>query len=560
MSGLPEGPAWQSNDSWVPGPPHARPPGGWAGSGRFAFLAVVSIVIIAALLAFVLVPGRSPTAGADRPAGVSAVIAGSAPGTWDPALAGDAGTASTLAQVYEGLTAFDAESRVQPALAVEWTVDDGGRRLVFDLRPGITFSDGSPITSQDVVSSWLRLLDAGRRAPLASLLSDVEGATSYLRGEVGADAVGLHAEEGRVVVEFRRPAAYFVAVTASPSLAILPTASADGREGPILPVDLVVSGAYRPTFQSDTTIELEANPRYWAGVSALANVQLLTDLGGESPVALFEAGRVDYAGIGAFDASWVRYDPDLGPQLRRADALSVDYYGFDTSEAPFDDTRVRRAFSQAVDWDRIALLADAASDPATSLIPHGIAGRGDEDFSPIHDPEAARALLVAAGFPDGTSFPPVTMGSFGLAYDLAVEHELERELGVEVEVEQRPFQDYVSLLDADPPDIWSISWIADYPAAQDFLGLLLETGSGSNEGRWSDPAFDAALEAAAATEDPLEQERHYAEAQRIVRDEAPVVPVAYGESWSLSRGGLLGAQQSALGFLRFASLAWEAAP
>lgn len=546
-------------EDWVPGPPPIGPsrPRGWTSGGRFALVSVATIVIVAALLAFVLLSGKPPANDADRPEGVDAVIAGAAPATWDPSLAGDAATASTLAQVYEGLTALDAESQVQPALAVEWSIEDGGRRIVFELRPGITFSDGSPITSRDVVASWLRLIDPSRGAPLSGLLADIQGAQAYLRGEGDPEAVGLRAEDGRVVAEFRRPAAYFVAVTASPSLAVVPEVTAQGREAPELPSGMVVSGAYRPVSQTDTAIRLEANPRYWAGESPMTTIELLTDTGGESAVALFEAGRVDHTEIGSFDASWISYDAELGPQLRQADSFSVSYYGFDTREPPFDDARVRRAFSQAVDWDRVALLADPTSVLATSLIPQGIPGRGEEDFSPVHDPVAARALLADAGFPGGSGFPVVTLAGFGLAYDPAIEFELERELGVEVQVEEWPFGDYVDILDAEPPDMWSITWIADYPAPQDFLGLLLESTSGSNEGRWSDPAFDAALEAAAATEDPAQQERHYAEAQSIILEEAPVVPVAYGESWSLSRTGLLGAQQSGVGFLRFASLDWR---
>lgn len=549
---LPPGP------EWVPGPPVPPVRGSRI---RYAILAFVALILVVAIVAVELFSrGGVPTAGADRPAGVDAVIGGTAPQTWDPALAGDVGTASTLAQVYEGLTAFDPDSRVQPALASSWQLSDDGRRLTFQLRAGITFSDGTPIGAEDVVASWLRLLDPARPSPLASLLSDVSGATEYLRGEDGPEAVGLRAESDRIVIDFRRPAAYFVAVTASPSLAVLPRASAAGRETPDLPAGMVVSGAYLPVEQSETAIRLESNPRHWAGEPSLRVVELLTDTGGESPVALFEQGRVDHIGIGAADASWIRHDDRLGPSLRSAAAFSVDYYGFDTTEPPFDDARVRRAFAKAVDWDRIVRLADPESEPATSLIPAGIPGRGTDDFTPVHDPEGARALLADAGFPSGGGFPDVTLSSYGLAYDEAVATELERELGITVAVEVRPFDEYTRLLDSDPPSFWTLSWIADYPQPQDFLGLLLETGSSNNEGRWSDAGFDAALAAAAGTDDPAEQELHYADAQRVVQREAPVIPVSYGRSWSLARDGLLGAQESGVGFIRLAGVAWEARP
>lgn len=538
---------------------------------RFALVAMTCLVLVVALLATTILPALrtqssvepvlEPGAAAeDRPGGVDAVIFGAAPSTWDPARAGDVGAASTLAQVYEGLTAFDADSEVQPALASGWDLSNDGRQLTFQLRPGIAFSDGSPITADDVVASWLRLIDPQSPGPLASLLSDVEGAAAYLAGEVGPDGVGLRADRDSVVVRFRRPASYFVAVTASPSLAVLPRATADGREGPALPERMVVSGAYLPVQQTESSIRLEANPNYWARPLALDVIELLTETGGESPVALFEGGRVDQIGVGSFDASWIRYDETLGPQLREADSFSVTYYGFDTMEPPFDDARVRRAFGQAVDWDRIVQLADADSNPATSLLPEGIPGRGSADFSPRFDPDRARRDLAAAGYPGGDGFPSVTLTTSGLIYDAAVAEELERELAVEVQLEVRPFPEYARLLDANPPGFWALSWIADYPQPQDFLGLLLETGSGSNEGSWSNTAFDAALEQAAGTEDEQEQEEFFAEAQRIVQREVPVLPVSYPQSWSLSRTGLLGAREGGIGFFRFAGLAWEDAP
>ncbi len=92
-------------------------------------------------------------------AAVDVRIASGEPLTWDPAKAGDSGSANVLAQVFEGLTAFDADSNVQPALADSWQASDDGRQITFHLRPGIAYSDGTPITSQDVVDSWLRLID-----------------------------------------------------------------------------------------------------------------------------------------------------------------------------------------------------------------------------------------------------------------------------------------------------------------------------------------------------------------------------------------------------------------
>ncbi len=344
-----------------------------------------------------------------------------------------------------------------------------------------------------------------------------------MAGEVDASEVGIRADGDTVVVDFVRPAAWFPAAAASPTLAVVPSSMPAAAAGPVLPDDLVVSGAYLPSAQDANGFLLTANPRYWAGEPALGRIAQVTDIDG-SPVDAFASGDVDYVSISPDDASWIRYDRSLGPQLRRSDDLSVEYFGFDTTKPPFDDPLVRQAFAWAIDWDALVRLADPAAVPATSIVPAGIAGRGSEDFSPKFDPEAARQALAEAGYPGGAGFPEVTMITGGSVYEGAIREGIERELGIRLTAEEMPFNEYSERLDSDTPAIWSLAWSADYPHPNDFLGLLLETGSSSNPGGWSDTAFDAAIDAAASTADLDEQEAEYAAAQRIVQDQVPVDP------------------------------------
>ncbi len=485
----------------------------------------------------------------------SAVIAGSAPVSWDPAAIGDAGSASLLAQVYESLTALDAQNRVQPALAKSWTIANGGTSITFQLRPDVAFSDGTPITADDVRRSWLHVLDPSRPSPLADLLADVVGASDYASGRGSADGVGIDASGDSITVHFRRPAAYFISTVSSPTLAIVPPLP-DDAEGPVLPQALVGSGAYVPTSESGSAIQLTANPHYWAGPPPIQDITVATSFDGNSPVDAFQAHSVDYTPISRDDASWIRYDGSLGPQLRQTEDLSVLYYGFTTTTPPFDNADVRRAFAEAVDWDRIVTLDDPTATPATSLIPAGIEGRGTTDYSPPYDIAGAKAALAKAGYPNASGFPQVTLVSQGGGFEEAVADELQQNLGVKVSIEVMSFDGYADRLSSGDPTIWTIDWVADYPQPEDFLGLLLGSGSRSNVGGWSDPAFDAALDRAASTADPAAQQRAYGDAQAIVADQVPVVPVEYGEDWALSRDGLLGAQENGEGFVRFAGLAW----
>jgi oligopeptide transport system substrate-binding protein len=513
-----------------------------------------AILVVASAVAWRAVadPARATAA---RPDSVRILIG--AAQTLDPAQQGDIGSAAVSAQLFEGLTAFDPLLNVRPALAGSWELLDAGRRIIFHLRPDLSFSDGSPITGADVVRSWLRILDPQQPSPLVSLIGDVEGALAYARGENDDPAsVGLSADGLDVEVRLTRPAADFVSVVASPTFAVVPPGVGEDASA-LEPSGFVGSGAYVLQTVTDEQTTIVASDHYWAGRPAIPTIELIHDIGGRSPVQAFEEDDVDLTNVFAFDATWIAYDEVLGPQLREGASLSINYYGFDTSRPPFDDSRVRQAFAKAVDWRRlVSLVAGQTSTVATGMVPPGIPGRSDEDFLPEHDPDAARDLLAEAGYPDGEGFPTTAFMTFGSPYDAAVVQEVARELGIELQYEVDA-GDYFGRLSAEPPHMWSMGWVADYPHPNDFLGILLGTGSSNNYGRWSDDAFDDAIADALATTDPSDQRAAFDRAEEIVRDEAPVIPLSYDLEWKLSRTGLLGAQENGLGIIRMAGLAWE---
>jgi oligopeptide transport system substrate-binding protein len=526
----------------------------------------VVLGVIAAMLAVVMVIAAwpagggpaSPTPVAAADPGAVTILAGT-PSSIDPARHGDLTSARFVSQLYETLTAVGASLEIQPALAESWIVEDGGKRVTFTLRPGLTFSDGTPLTSADVVRSWRRLFDARDPSPLASLIADVVGARALLSGaSTDPTTLGVRAEGDRtVVVDMERGGGDLAAIVSSAPFAVVPPSAGEGEITPD-PGKMVVSGGYTLERVDTDAFELKANPNYWAGKPAIETVRMVTTIGGRNPVDEFSAGNLDLTQISSYDAGWVAYDRQLGPALRSDPSLSVIYYGFDTQNPPFDDVRVRRAFAQAVDWRRLAALDErGTSVPATSMVPAGMPGTPEGDFLPSFDPAGARALLAEAGYPGGVGLPPISfVSSGGGLYDEGIKKMLEENLGVVIDYATMSFGDYQERLATDPPGIWNTDWVADYPGPNDFLGVLLGTGSTSNQGGWSAPAFDAAVNDATSAANPADALEAYRRAMGIVKDQVPVVPVSYGTSYRLVRDGLRGAVDNGQGIIRLAGLSW----
>ena len=516
------------------------------------------IVFTAALLTIGLVAGafwRPSQAMAARDS--VTIYVGGAPSSLDPAVQSDAGSAQVVSQLFEALTAVDSAQRVQPALASSWEAQDGGKRVLFHLRPGLTFSDGTALTAGDVVASWMRVLTPAHPSQLASLLDEVSGARAYREGSGPASAVGIRAsDDATVEVDLSSAAVDFPAIASSPTLAIVP-ADVDSKPSLLLPGTMVGSGAYVMIAATATQMTLAANSRYWAGKPAISTVHLITDLGSSTPIDEFEAGHLDFTPINQRDGTWIAYDKTLGPSLRLEPSPSIEYYGFDTSKAPFSDVHVRRAFEYGIDWRRIvALEGNPLMVSATGMVPDGVPGHSTADFGPVFDLAKAKSELAAAGFPDGRGFPKIRLVTAGASLDGAIVHQLHDNLGIDIEYRAVEWAAYNDSLAADPPAFWWMDWVADYPGANDFLGLLLGSRQPNNFGRWSNAEFDAAVGKALAAPDAASMQTAFDQAQSIVKDQVPVIPVDYGAGYSLAAKGLLGAVPNSEGLVRYAGLAW----
>ncbi len=509
----------------------------------------------AAILAIAsLALGTSVSGSTTAAAGPPLRYLAGAPGTLDPAFITSAGDVQLLLQLYAGLKRLDDTGEPYPSLASGWDISEDGLTYEFVIRDDLEFSDGSPLTAEDVRRSWLRLLDPATAATAPDVLSVIRSAPERLGGEASEADVGISApDDTTLVVELRHPASYFLDIVATPATFVVPR-NADATDSWQTVEEFVGSGPYRVDGTDDGDLVLRANERYVAGAPPIDEVRWVSGADGDAATA-FADGQLDLAGVPGWDATWIAYDRDLGPHLHAAEPLVTSYFGFDTTSPPFDDPDVRRAFLLALDRERLVPLAEgASSQAAASLVPPAI---WPEGFSPEldTDPDEARDLLDAAGYADRSDLGTIVVNGSGLGVEPAVETWREV-LDVDITIENMNFGDFLEVLEVRPPQIFTVSWIADYASPHALYGLLLDTGAASNWGDWRDAAFVELLEAAAAA--PIDElGPAYDAVEAYVAEQAPVIPWAYGETWWLVADGLRGLGNLTVGLIDFGRVSWD---
>src|ERR1035437_6561651 len=190
------------------------------GRDRLRRLMVVGSVLLIAMVLGTVAAWHPLTSAASRD---SATVYGPAAASLDPAVQSDAGSAQVVTQLFESLTSIDSAAQVRPALASSWDATNGGKKIVFHLRAGLKFSDGTDLKASDVVGSWMRILSPTNPSQLASLLDGVTGARAYREGSGPKSAVGIHAtNDTDVEVDMDSAASDFPAIVSSPTRAVVP--------------------------------------------------------------------------------------------------------------------------------------------------------------------------------------------------------------------------------------------------------------------------------------------------------------------------------------------------
>ncbi|MGH7823608.1 MAG: peptide ABC transporter substrate-binding protein [Candidatus Binatia bacterium] len=456
---------------------------------------------------------------------------GTEPPSLDWSLATDHVSFNVISNLMIGLTEFNKELKPSPVIAKSWQLYAGGRRIVFELRDDVFWSDGVKVRARDFEYSWKRLLDPKTASEYAYILFDIVNAQEYHEGKItDSAAVGVRAiDDFKLEVQLKHPASYFLSITTfevtfPQRQDVIEKFRANWTD----PENIVTNGPFLlASWKHENQIELRANPNFFAGKPAIDKVSMFMVNEKTTALAMYEQGRLDFLDNHSIPTLEKRR---LAKQrgFKRVPQLRGDYYGFTIDRKPFNDPKVRKAFAMAIDRNVFPKILHGGEQPAPSWIPPGMPAHNSELGLPFN-PVEARRLLREAGYPAGKGFPRVT-----LAYNTQEDHKLvaeavqgmwQRTLGVVVDLENQEWKVYLKRLQIDPPHVFRLGWGADYPDPDNFMKLFT-SDSGNNHTRWKNPRYDQLLEQAARELDPERRAKLYDEAQRILCEtDLPIVPL-----------------------------------
>lgn len=502
------------------------------------------------------VPGITPAATSEpRLTSQELRLYGDDPLTLDPAISQDVSSWEYLLHIFSGLVGLDDELRVVPDIASKWDVSSDGRTYTFTLRPDVKFHDGKPVRASDFKYSLERAGDPRLKSPVASTyLGDIVGVAEKLAGEATEISGVVIKDEYTLEITIDSPKEYFISKLTYPTAFVLDKANVEASDGWTQRPN--GTGPFKlQEWKKDQAIVLERNDLYYGQKPILQRVRF--HLGGGLPLTMYENGELDVAEVGTSNIDRVT-DPSnpLNQELRVTPMLSTAYLGLNTRVEPFNDVNVRRAMVHALDRDKIAsVLFRGTVTKAEGILPPGMPGYDKELKGPGYDLERARQIIKESTYRDVGNLPFITFsvsaGGGGLATSFAdiYQQGLQLEMAVE-QVDQGFYDD----LEAGRYQLFYLGWVADYPDPQNFLDILFHSKSQGNYTGYSNQKVDELLEMARVERDAGKRVARYREAERIIVEDAPVIPLYHSVSYTLVKPHVKGLVLTPMGILSLKSV------
>lgn len=487
-------------------------------------------------------------------AGVMIVGNGAEPATLDPQIITGIPERNIVCTLFEGLTRSDPVTlEAKPGTAERWEVSPDGLVYTFHLRPGVQWSDGTPLTMRDFYVSFRRLLSPQLASDNADQLYPVLNAEEYHKGRLtDFSQVGFRLIDDRTLeIRLLYPAPYLLKTMAARAWFPVPMHVLEKNGDPLLPGNrwtklgtLVGNGPFvLKEWKADSHLEVARSPTYWNRASVRLNgirFVPIENFSGEEAAfrsgQLHKTNRVPLAKIAV-------YRREAPEKLHIHPYSGVYYFNFNVNRPPFTDVRVRRALAMAVDREQLVKNVTLADEtPAYHFTPEGISGYVSEARTKLDFAEARR-LLAEAGYPDGKGLEPIT-----LIYNTAENHRLiaetlqqtwKRELGVDLRLENQEWKVYLDNMQNENYQLCRAGLIMEPYEASQFLKVFTRD-SGFNRTGWSDPEYDRLYAQLMRTPDVPTRLQLMQQMEKILTDAMPILPVYYYTNQYLMDPGVQG--------------------
>ena len=494
-------------------------------------------------------PAQPEVQGAPSQSSGALRLYGEEPVTLDPALVSDSTSSTYVIEIFSGLVTLDKDLQVVPDLAERWQVSPDGRTYTFYLRHDAKFQDGRPITAADIKYSLERACSPELASqPAMVYLNDIEGAVAVMKGQA-KEISGLHVvDDYTLSLTIDAPKAYFLAKLTYPTAFVVDRANVSQGAGWTAHPN--GSGPFRLAQRDSQRIVLERNSDYYRGAPKLDRVTFV--LSGGEPMTMYENNQLDMVDVGLNDIERV-LDPSnpLHTELTVTDSFDVQYLGMNTQVPPFDDPAVRRAFAQAIDRQRLAdVVLMKTVTPAVGILPPGFPGYQAGLQGLEFDPDAALASLRQSKYKDAADLPEVVLYISGEGGTMpptveAIVDMLSTNLGVQVQVQQTPWNNFLRDLDQHRYGFYLTGWIADYPDPQNFVDILFHSDSVNNYANYHNPQVDQWLAEARVEQDGERRMQLYAQAEATIVGDAACIPLWHSRNYTLIKPYVKGVVSSA---------------
>ncbi|HEX2111472.1 MAG TPA: peptide ABC transporter substrate-binding protein [Gaiellaceae bacterium] len=522
-------------------------------------LLVCALVAVSVLVAAACGGGGGGDGDADGDGGgqpaaeqVIRINLGSEPPSLDPVLATDNISSFVLQQIMDPLVRLDQDSQPVAALAESWDVE--GTTLTFHLRDDGQWTNGDPVTAEDFVYSWKRLLDPKAAAEYAYQFYGIVGAEEYNTCERNcdrlADRIGVEAVDERTLrVELISEQPWIVSQMTHQSFYPVHRATVEEfGDRWTEPENIVTSGPFTVIeWQHDQSMVLEKWDEFRAADEVdLTRVEMRMISDGVTALQAFEAGEVD----ACLDDACI--PPQEIDRLKETEefivvpSLSTYYYGLNLKNVP--DVNQRLALSFALDRTEIVEQVTKAGEiPATSMAPEGMPGWDvyHQEFLPTTaDLEQAQAYLDQAQNPK-TDLTLVYNNAPGHKEIATAVQSQWSEIGMNVEIKQQEWAQFLEFIGPPPNrqvDVFRLGWLGDYVDAFNFLELW-RCDSGNNSTHYCDPEYDDLVDQARATPEDEERYELYRQMEEMLFGENgahPIVPIYWYTTTTLRKTNVEG--------------------